>query len=214
MNNVIFIVAGSRISLACVLPMKINKSEEVAVGTKLTNLLEGCLDNDRQSQQVLYKHFFGYAMSVCLRYARSREEATEVLNEGFLKVFTKLSLYDPGKSLKTWIRRIMINTAIDYYRANKRHEGSSAQLENALEISTQESAVSSLSYKEIICEIQHLTPAYRSVFNLYVIDGFNHEEIAGRLDISVGTSKSNLSRARGILKKRLTKLYSYGEIRC
>lgn len=207
-------VAGNRISLACVLPMKIDKSEEVAVGTKLTKLLAGCLNNDRKSQKELYKHFFGYAMSVCLRYTKNRDEATEVLNEGFLKVFTKLRLYDPDKSLKSWIRRIMINTAIDYYRANKGHKESSEQLENALLVSTRESAISNLSYNEIICEIQQLTPAYRSVFNLYVIDGFNHEEIAGKLDISVGTSKSNLSRARGILQKRLEKLYHYGEIRC
>lgn len=193
--------------------MKIDKYEGEA-GAKLRNLLIGCLGNDRQSQKMFYKHFFGYAMSVCLRYTRDRNEATEVLNEGFLKVFKKLRLYDPEKPMKAWIRRIMINTAIDYYRANKRHEGSSEQLENALEISIEESAISSLSYKEILGEVQHLTPAYRSVFNLYVIDGFNHEEIAGQLDISVGTSKSNLSRARGILKKRLAKLYDYGEVRC
>lgn len=194
--------------------MKFDKWEQTEGREKIIEWVNGCMANDRYSQKMFYTHFFGYGMSVCLRYTRDREEATEVLNEGFLKVFTKLRMYDPEKSMKAWIRRIMINTAIDYYRSNKRHERGSEQLENALEVSSQENMISSLSYKEIIAEIQHLSPAYRAVFNMYVIDGFNHEEIAGKLDISVGTSKSNLSRARGILKKRLAKLYNYGEIRC
>ena len=155
------------------------------------------------------QHFYGYALSICLRYTANRTEAIEVLNEGFLKVFTKLNMYDRDKSLKGWIRRIMINTSIDYFRQNKRHYSNSDDLENALEVSAQESTLSQLSYDEIVSEIQELTPAYRTVFNLYVIDGYNHEEISEKLEISVGTSKSNLSRARAILQKRLAKMYKH-----
>lgn len=179
------------------------------LSTKLVNLLDGCLKHDRQSQKMLYQHFYGYAMSVCLRYTSSRSEAIEVLNDGFLKVFTKLNLYDRSKSLKGWIRRIMINTSIDHYRHNLKHASTQGDLENALEVSAQETAISKLSFDEIVAEIQELTPAYRAVFNLYVIDGFNHEEIAEILEISVGTSKSNLSRARAALQKRLAKIYTH-----
>lgn len=158
---------------------------------------------------MLYQHFYGYALSICLRYTANRTEAIEVLNEGFLKVFTKLNLYDRNKSLKGWIRRIMINTSIDYFRQHKNYNSHSDHLENALEVSTREETLSHLSYQEIIAEIQELTPAYRTVFNLYVVDGYNHEEIAEKLEISVGTSKSNLSRARAILQQRLAKLNSH-----
>lgn len=176
------------------------------LSTKVVNLLDACLKNDRQNQEMFYQHFYPYAMSICLRYTKDRSEATEVMNDGFLKVFTKLKLYDRTKSLKGWIRRIMINTAIDLYRHESRFASDSDQLESAEEIPTQEATISSLSYKEIIKEIQELTPGYRTVFNLYVMDGYTHEEIARKLHISVGTSKSNLSRAKTILQKRLVKM--------
>lgn len=179
------------------------------LSTKLINLLDGCLKKDRQSQKLLYQQFYGYALSICLRYTSSRSEALEVLNEGFLKVFTKLSLYDRDKSLKGWIRRIMINSSIDYYRQNYKFTSNSDNLENALEVSDQETTISKMTYEEIIAEVQELSPAYRTVFNLYVIDGFKHEEIAEKLEITVGTSKSNLSRARMILQKRLAKIYAH-----
>lgn len=177
--------------------------------TKVVNLLDACLKNDRQGHKMFYQHFYAYAMSICLRYTKDRSEATEVLNDGFLKVFTKLRLYDRGKSLKGWMRRIMINTAIDYYRHESRFTSMNDQLEDAQNASTQEATISSLTYDEIIVEIQGLSPAYRAVFNLYVMDGYSHEEIASKLDISVGSSKSNLSRARAILQKRLAKLYKH-----
>jgi RNA polymerase sigma factor (sigma-70 family) len=160
---------------------------------------------------MLYQHFFSYAMNICLRYTANRTEATDVLNEGFLKVLTKLDKYDEKKSLKAWIRRIMINAAIDYYRQHSKH-GSSKNLDTALLISTQETAISSLSYAEIISLIQQLSPGYRTVFNLYVIDGFTHEEIGAQLGISPGTSKSNLHRAKAILQKQLLKLYECEQI--
>lgn len=188
--------------------MKLDDSVNPELGIKVEALLKGCLKNDRQSQKMFYEHFYAYGMSICLRYTNSRSEATEVLNEAFMKVFTKLELYDAQKSLKGWIRRIMINTSIDYYRQNHRYT-KSEDIDNAMHISSPESTLSNLSYDEIISEIQELTPAYRNVFNLYVIDGYKHEEIAEQLGISVGTSKSNLSRARTILQNRLAKLYTH-----
>jgi RNA polymerase sigma factor (sigma-70 family) len=170
----------------------------------LLNLIQGCIKEERESQRKLYKLFYGYAMSVCLRYCQTREEATEVLNDGFLKIFLKVKKYNPERSFKGWVRRIMINTALDNYRHNLKHyyaEDVSELEQPALT----ESAEDKLSYEDLIRLVQELSPAYRTVFNLYVIDGFNHEEIAQMLSISVGTSKSNLSKARANLQARLKK---------
>lgn len=189
------------------LPVKLNDSVNPELSIKVKSLLKGCLNNDRQSQKMFYEHFYAYGMSVCLRYTNNRSEATEVLNEAFLKIFTKMDMYNIQKSLKGWIRRIMINTAIDYYRKNHQHK--EEDIGYAVQVPAPESTLSNLSYQEIINEIQELTPAYRNVFNLYVIDGYKHEEIAEQLGISVGTSKSNLSRARAILQSSLAKLYTH-----
>jgi RNA polymerase sigma factor (sigma-70 family) len=167
-------------------------------------LLSGCLKGDREAQRKLYKLFFGYAMSICLRYSKDAEEAREVLNDGFLKVFTKLDHYDPQRSLKGWIRRIMINTALDNYRHNLKHY-------YLLDIKTAEPAaepfdvLQQINYDYLVRLVQKLSPAYRTVFSLHVIDGHTHEEIAEMLGISIGTSKSNLSKARAHLKEAIEK---------
>lgn len=170
------------------------------------HLLEGCLKNDRASQYGFYQHYYGYAMSICLRYTSCREEALDVLNEGFLKVFTKLEQFHTGKSMKGWIRRILINTAIDTYRQQHRHQHHGG-LEDLHQVGVAPSALDRLGYEEILKEVQGLTPAYRTVFNLYVLDGFAHDEIAEMLGISIGSSKSNLSRARALLQERLSNQY-------
>lgn len=168
-------------------------------------MLHGCLKGNREAQRKLYQHFYGYAMSICVRYSKDAEEAREVLNDGFLKVFTKLPLYDTAKPFKGWVRRIMINTALDNYRHNLKHY-------NLLDITSAEPETDSfdvlqqINYDYLIKLIQALSPAYRAVFNLYVIDGHTHEEIAQLLSISVGSSKSNLSKARASLRKALSKL--------
>ena len=171
----------------------------------LHELLAGCLRNQRRSQELLYKQFYGYAMGICLRYTSTREEAAEVLNDGFLKVFTRLQQYDSEQPFKGWLRRILINTALDHYRSEEkhyRHEDSS----QAEQLPTSEAdAESQLAHEELMALIQLLSPAYRLVFNLYVIDGYSHEEIATQLGISVGTSKSNLARARESLRAMLQK---------
>lgn len=167
----------------------------------LSDLLAGCLRNHRQSQELLYRQFYGYAMSVCLRYAPTREGALEVLNDGFLKVFTRLEQYDTTQPFKGWLRRILINSALDHYRQEVRHHHFE-DVERAGQTLVSESADahSQLAHEELLTLIQRLSPAYRLVFNLYVMDGFTHDEIAAQLGISVGASKSNLARARENLR--------------
>ena len=167
------------------------------------DIVASCKNGDRESQKMLYKHFYGYAMSICLRYSKNREDAIEVLNDSFLKVFKKLDTYDQEKPFKAWLRRILINTSLDYIRLNKKHfyHSDIDHVESAEFV--EEIGLSSLSYEEILAMVQSLPPSYKTVFNLYVIDGYSHQEIAEMLKISEGTSKSNLFKARMHLKKIL-----------
>lgn len=145
-------------------------------------------------------------MGVCLRYSRTRDEAIEILNDGFLKIFTKLDKYSPGLSFKGWLRKVMINSAIDYFRRNEKHYHS-LDISHAYYESTNENILDQLSEHEIIAAIQRLPPSYRMVFNLFAIEGYKHEEIANMLNISVGTSKSNLAVSRNKLQKILLSEY-------
>ena len=142
-------------------------------------------------------------MSICLRYSKTHEEAIEILNDGFFKIFVRLARYTKGLSFKGWLRKIMINSAIDYFRKNEKHYHTLDISHLQYETSSHVSALDKLSEQEIISAIQLLPPSYRMVFNLYVIEGYKHEEIAEQLNISIGTSKSNLSVARNKLKKIL-----------
>lgn len=178
---------------------------------ELTYHLKGCEANKRESQKIIYSSFYGYAMAICDRYTSNQENALEILNDGFLKVFREVHNYTPAyadvvNSFKGWLRKIMIYTAIDYYRKDQKHS-IVTQLENIvfqIPIAS-EDAISRLSYEEIIKAIQELSPGYRTVFNLFVIEGLSHEEVAKELGISIGTSKSNLSKARVQLQKILFK---------
>ena len=172
----------------------------------LPDILAGCLRNHRQSQELLYRQFYGYAMSICLRYAPTHEGAREVLNDGFLNVFTRLDQYDPALPFKGWIRRILINAAIDHYRQEVRHQHEAIESFEQTVVSEAPNAFSQLAHDDLMELIQRLSPAYRLVFNLYVMDGFTHEEIAGQLGISIGASKSNLARARENLRQLLKHL--------
>jgi len=171
----------------------------------ILDLLDGCLRGDRRSQELLYKQFYGYAMGLCLRYARSRDEAAEILNDGFFKIFTKLETFDRERPFKTWLGRVMINTALDQYRREVKHQvyEDMELVKNAVAVN--EDALSRLAYEELITMVQRLPPAYRTVFSLAVLDGYTHEEIAKELGISIGASKSDLSRAREKLKVMVAK---------
>lgn len=168
-------------------------------------LLEGCKKNDRESQRLLYQHYYAYAMSICLRYCRSLEEAKEIVNDGFMKVFQKLDQHETESSFKGWLRKIMINAAIDHYRKESKHYNHVEATADRIVEPTVGTVLDDISYAELIGMIQHLSPAYRAVFNLHVIDGYTHDEISKILNISEGTSKSNLMKARQNLKAMIEK---------
>lgn len=139
-------------------------------------------------------------MSITLRYAGSRDEAVMILNDAFMKVFNNIKKYDTSRPFKPWFRQIVVNTAINHYhKLQKKSRQAEIEL-HELHLSESETIVSDISYKEMIEMIRDLSPAYRTVFNLYVIEGFTHPEIADKLDIAIGTSKSNLSKAKRNLR--------------
>jgi RNA polymerase sigma-70 factor (ECF subfamily) len=185
---------------------------DIYEGNNLIQILEGCMKNDRKSQKLLYQQFFGYAMSICMRYTQNQADAVEVLNDSFMKVFTQLNKFDQTRSFKSWFRRILINASIDHLKSEMKHQFKMSLEENEKPLE-QPSVDQKISHEELIGLIQHLSPAYRSVFNLYVIDGYKHEEIAGMLGISVGTSKSNLAKARLNLRAMLKKIERHEIIR-
>lgn len=171
---------------------------------KVLSLVQKSRKGSRRAQQKLFKACFAYGMSVCLRYTDSQHQAEEAFSEGFVKVFTQLDRYDESRSFKAWLRRILINTAIDLHRREKPHRYQ-VEIENAVPLHFDECALDRLSADEIRQLISELPPAYRNVFNLYVVEGYNHREIADLLGISEGTSKSNLSKARARLQARIEK---------
>ncbi len=146
-------------------------------------------------------------MTVCSRYSKDEEEAKEIMNDAFVKVFTKLEKYNNTLSFKAWINKILVNTAIDYFRKNQTVP-QTVDLIHAQFVETSEGIVDELSAKELLKLVQKLSPAYRMVFSLYVIEGFKHAEIAQQLEISPGTSKSNLAKARMKLR---TLIHSLGD---
>jgi len=179
---------------------------------ELSMHVERCALNDRESQKKIYNSFYGYAMAICNRYSSNDDDVVEIINDGFLKIFKEIHRYKPAysdvlSSFKGWLRKIMVYTAIDHFRKNQKHQHTT-DLDNGV---VQFSAgiidpLSRISYQEIIMAIKDLSPGYRSVFNLFVIDGLTHEEISQQLGISIGTSKSNLAKARKQIQKMLVHL--------
>lgn len=176
-------------------------------------LIAGCIRQDRACQEALYKRFYGKMMGVTLRYAKNRDEASDMLQEGFIKVFTSIRNFASKGSFEGWVRRIIVNTAVDHLRRNK-HEymiistvyAREGDIPDPAEEVEDENLVNNLSEEEILKAVSQLSPAYRTVFNLYVMENLPHKEIADQLGISEGTSKSNLAKARFQLKKNLFNL--------
>jgi RNA polymerase sigma factor (sigma-70 family) len=166
---------------------------------ELKKLIAGCLQQSRRDQKMLYKAFYGLAMGICLRYAGNCYEAAEIMNQGFLEVFTNLHKYDMEYPFIAWIGRIMMNTSVDYYRSNIELSLNN-DLDAAEDIGYDDLPDQKLNYDDLLSMIQQLPNACRTIFNLFAIEGFSHEEIATRLGISMGTSKSNLFKAREKLK--------------
>ena len=168
----------------------------------IQQLIAGCKKKDRKCQKGLYQFFYSYAMRMCIRYAKDKDEAIELVNDGFMRVFINIHRYEEERPFKAWLSTIMINTSIDHYRKQiKRIE--MEELNARHEMEDKESILSHIHYEDLIRLVQKLSVAYRTVFNLFAIDGYTHEEISEMLSISVGTSKSNLFKAREQLKKML-----------
>ncbi|MFT5824115.1 MAG: RNA polymerase sigma-70 factor (ECF subfamily) [Crocinitomix sp.] len=178
---------------------------------ELKEIVDGCIRGKRKFQKKLFEKYYGKMMAICYRYAKDSDEAQDMVQNGFIKVFKKLDVYNFEGSLEGWIRRIMVNTAIDQIRKNKRNpfliedEDRVQNVEEDVPFSTEEDEFySKLKAKTAIKAISELSPAYKMVFNMYVIEGFTHKEIADYLGISEGTSKSNLAKAKQKLRAQLT----------
>ena len=167
-------------------------------------LIQDCIDGKRLSQNQLYKLFAPKMFAVCLRYAKNREEAEEIVQEGFVQVFKSLKNFRHEGSFEGWVRKIMVYCAIQHYRS-KPQMHPVMNIENAeMNETGNDDAMTQLSKKELLTMVQALPPAYRMVFNLHVFEGMKHREIAGLLGISEGTSKSNFFDAKVILQRAVT----------
>ncbi len=184
---------------------------------ELKRQIEGCVLNDRKSQKKIYAAFYGFAMSICVRYTTSHEDAIEIINDSFLKVFIELYRFKPAYtsttgSFKGWLRKVIAGTAIDHYRKNQKQTLVTSLEEGFADVAdTSVTIPEKISFRELSAAIAGLTPAYRAIVNLFIIDGFSHEEIAKMLDISVGTSKSNLFKAKKQLQKILLNQHQINE---
>jgi RNA polymerase sigma-70 factor (ECF subfamily) len=177
---------------------------------QLKGIIEGCIENNRKSQEQLFKLFYGKMFAVCLRYHKDRDDAQEVLQQGFIKVFDKLEAFDYTGSFEGWMRKIFSNLSIDVIRKSKKNPVFKEKDEDFIdEDSTmefeKEEELNSLSFNASLAmeAIDALSPAYKTVFNLYVIEEYTHKEIGELLNISEGTSKSNLAKAKMNLRKIL-----------
>jgi RNA polymerase sigma-70 factor (ECF subfamily) len=166
---------------------------------QLEEIIDGCRQNKRASQQRLFAQFYNYAMTIARRYTGNVETAEEVVSDSFFKTFSKIHLYTGVQPFRFWLRRVVINTAIDHFRSEL-HTLQTTEIQPWHDSESDAGIIESLTREQIMGMLDRLPPAYRTVFNLFVVDGFSHEEIAATLNISVGASKSNLARARQHLK--------------
>lgn len=175
-------------------------------------IIDGCLAGERKAQEQLYERFYGKMLAVCLRYTKNHDQAKDILQDGFIKVFHSLEQFQRDGSFEGWIRRIMVNTAIDYFRRSRHSHlllGENQDIEAFEDITAEEEPAATalegnLKPADVINAMQKLTPAYRTVFNLYVFEDMTHKQIAETLGINIGTSKSNLAKAKARLRQILT----------
>jgi len=145
--------------------------------TDFQKILQGCYRDQRSSQNALYRLYYPYGMSIAVRYVNSQTEAMSIVNDAFLKVFTNIKRYDTQLEFKPWFRKIIVNTAINYMKKEKKYK-EVLDIEAIPALATQEDVLSKLNYKDLIKVLKSLSVAYRTVFNLYVIEGYKHEEIS------------------------------------
>ena len=169
----------------------------------LIEILDGCRKDDRKAQEKLYRNYYRAMMSLCLRYTKNEEDALEVLNTGFFKIFRNMHRFDAAKAgLYTWMRTIIVNSCIDFIKS-KQKEPKAGELDHSIEVEIQPEAISKMKSAELLQLVRELPPATQAVFNLYVTEGYNHKEIASIMNISEGTSKWHLCEARKMLQKKI-----------
>ncbi len=171
-------------------------------------IVRGCIESNRQMQELLYRRYAKEMYGICKGYTRDIETAKDILQEGFIKVFRNIK-YFKGESLKGWIRRIIVNTAIDFYRKSIRENNIIVELEDSHIALVENDILERLQYEDLLKLFQKLPNGARLVFNLYAIEGYTHKEIAEELGISESTSKSQLNYARKILQDEFWKLYEF-----
>jgi RNA polymerase sigma factor (sigma-70 family) len=174
----------------------------------IEHIIEGCRRKEPKAQRLLYEQFSAQMYGICLRYCGSAEDAQDVLHEGFLKIYDKIGQFESKGAFEGWVRRIMVNTALEKYRSKYKVINIQDNIKEA-EGHGQEDLVGNLTAQELMKIIEELSPKYRMVFNLYAIEGYSHKEISEMLDINEGTSKSNLSRARAILQEKVNTYYNH-----
>lgn len=175
-------------------------------------IIRGCIEERNSCQKVLYDRYSPKMYALCLRYGRNSSEAQDMLQDGFIKVFDNIAQYGSKGSFEGWIRRIMVNTALNYCRKIEFKQEVS-NVDELYKITTESKAIANLSEKEILNAIQSMPDGYRIVFNLYVIEGYTHKEIAEQLNISDNTSRSQLSKARRLMQKLFKNLNHIGHVR-
>lgn len=168
----------------------------------INNWVEGCRQGDRKSQESVYRHFYEAFMPVCMSYVQNTDDAIDIYNRSMLKVFRSLDRYEGTGAFGAWVRRIVVNSAIDFVRQNKKLM-MQTPIEDAPEVGEDAHILSEMTSREILTLIQELPSSQRIVFNLFVIEGNSHNEIAEQLDISVGTSKWHLNQARKLIQKKI-----------
>lgn len=170
------------------------------------SIIKGCQKNDRKAQHALYMLFASKMYGVCLRYYPNKDIANDILQDGFIKVFNNIKSFKFQGSVEGWIRRIMVNTALEYHR--KKKDSQEVDIDSAFLYSINNFTIDN-DYKLLLSIVASLPKQYQLVFNLYAIEGYSHAEIAKELNISESTSKSNYSRARAILKKKVMKVEKF-----
>ena len=169
-------------------------------------LVKKCIKGDARAQRALFEKFAPKMLGVCMRYAKNSEQAEDVLQDGFVKVFTKLSNYSGNGSLEGWIRRIIVNTALDEIRRNVKFQANVNVDDVDYKLELDSHIVEGLAAEDLMKIVNDLPDGYRIVFNMFAIEGYSHKEIAMQLNISENTSKSQYSRARAYLKTKLEEL--------
>lgn len=183
-----------------------NKGEQ-----NINSIIDGCKNHDRKAQEQLYRNFYRVMMTLCLRYTKNEADALEVLNTGFYKVFKNIAKYNSSQAaIYTWIRAIIINSCLDFIK-KKETQFETREIENAISIDLPPDIISKMSANEILELVRQLSPATQAVFNLYVVEGYNHNEIASLMKISAGTSKWHLSEARKKLQKMMNEQQKLNE---